>query len=704
MIIILSPIIIPQVTSTYERRNTETYPINSVHYPLRLKALNVLDVLTNGTYERGYHGSQLHGYNLIIDNITNSLTTLRLKDIYERVLMRPMPADPSSELQDTEGYIRDEIDRYLRFFNDYTPLIINPITNSIGIYHPLVFYIDTLLDGSRGKQSKIFRTGGCCIYSLRFSSSEIREPRSFIVPHEMFHTFLDMKHADDGKPIREVEVSDLYRSRKIYSTEDSLNLYENRFNFNTPGSLSGDSYLMWLGQYDWSVIQSKGYVSRPPGISNTNIYIDGKDVKRGSPGPESWFKDIIVYKNVKSPKLTSLSPGNVYEYLVDVFAVAYENMWIYRRAVSYSGSSWGWTYFLPWDYGDYFYLWQDLWDLDRAFIKWIPGDVEFKYRSDKVRGPSFHPKMPDYPLRLIVRDLKYASIQLYGSNKTIVLKNTSKAHLILGMDVDVEIWGYESEGHCLLLPNTTIDNFSCTNEDNQTLLEWSRPHVNFSAFSQVLFPDVASCDELRWCAPPQAMQYFLPRSQSQSPSSVSNESSSLFEQSSSVSNESSSLFEQSSPFDSTTITKNGKSGQVIRASSYVEIGECVSFDDCPDSETHSYEALAYLTFWLLFQFPAFIQWSLVVGLVVMGCGLCIVIFICCNVVVVGLLCQFPAVLQCLFMGLSFVVGACTCCCLSLGVYKKVAHDYIKDLAADIYDHMALRNSQEKIPDTDIEEL
>jgi hypothetical protein len=38
------------------------------------------------------------------------------------------------------------------------------------------------------------------------------------------------------------------------------------------------------------------------------------------------------------------------------------------------------------------------------------------------------------------------------------------------------------------------------------------------------------------------------------------------------------------------------------------------------------------------------------------------------------------------------------------VYKKVAHDYIKDLAADIYDHMALRNSQEKIPDTDIEEL
>jgi hypothetical protein len=627
----------PQVSSSsdaaFVKIDPKTYDINTIHYPLRLNGIEVLDILTEGRYKNPFET-----YDVFIDNAVDSLSAQKLEEVYEKILRRPIPADPSSELQDPEGYVRDEIEKYLRFFDSYTGVNFNYFDTSC--HDDILFVIDNHLSPHRGYFHRIILPNCRAVTALIFSHNDIREPRSFVVANEMFHELLNMKRAE-----RDANVSDLYGSREIYSTEDSLVLYENLFNFNTPGSLSGDSYLLWLGQYDWSVIQSKGYVPQPPALINTNIYIDGKDVKRGSPGPESWFKDIVIYKDVKSPRLTSLSPADIYEYLADVFRVAYENMWIYRRAVSYSGSDWAFLYFLPWDYGDYFYLWEDLWDLDRTFIKWIPGEVEFKYRSDKMRGPSFHPKMPDYPLRLIVRDLEYASIQLYGSNKTIVLENTSKAHLILGMDVKVEIWGFESEGHCLLLPNATVDDFSCTNEDNQTLLEWSRPHVDSelaqhlpgvnksdlpSVVSQVLFPDVASCDTLRWCVAPQARQYFL------------------------------------------------------RASSHIEVGECVSFDDCPDSETHSYQVLAYLTFCLLFQFPAFIQWLLVAGLVAMGCGLC-------GVVVVCLLCQFPLGLQCLLTVIGFIMGCCTCCCCSLCIYKKVAHDYIKDLVVDIYDHIAFRN-------------
>jgi hypothetical protein len=504
----------------------EILDINRFHYPKRLFALEGMRILSRGTYIESFES-----YRLILNNPTSILREWQIKRIYEHLLYEDISETPEADIIPTYGYNRQQIEKYIQYFHDNTDLEFysydkEDMVDVIEIHHQLVnnttnvsnnaiFLNINDLGEQHNNHTYICRNGKlfyaevysankyvvnpinfnpcittCVIFissqnqnvrgtfdiggylrgglgSIRLNNVDsFQEERDWLILHEMLHLFFNLKHVSGGNPYKPVYLYDLYDIvHKEINVEDSMIVYDGRSSFITPGTLDKKDNRLWLGQYDWSIAQVKGISNRK--FSNVDedkiIYIDGTNVVRGSPGPEFWFDEILIHK----PKV--MGSPNIFDRIKGMYFVYVENYHIFNRIRSKSTDRF--KYYFPFINSEYCNLWYDLWDLDRVFISWIPGNTLFKYRSDKLKGPSFNPVGPDEPLYLRIENIPFVDIEVYGSNKTIELINISNAYIKFGKETQLILIGYDPKYHTLIFPNNSHSNIICETKNKSTFLD-----------------------------------------------------------------------------------------------------------------------------------------------------------------------------------------------------------------------------------------
>lgn len=468
--------------------------VNTIYYHHRWFALKVMDVLLDFPLNKHYQNFET--CNILIKDPISKLERWQLNLLYHYKLKRDIPEDISTELITLEGDVLTQVEMYLNFFEIYSGIDVRKFSNKTSDL--CVFLIDKKYKSSRGFNFDIRiidKENKTILNYFVFRNNNFQEQRPWIAMHEMMHGLLKMRHDKNGNPVKNISKIGIDGLKTELTTSDSMMLYDGRSSFDSPGSILNDGTL-YMGQYDWSILQLKAYPRNyidPRFQGKSIINIDGLGVRRGSPGPEEWFDEIII-------------TGTKDRSNIDI------NSYVFRKALT---ANWNYGFEFPFMWSDERnkQLWYDLWDVERVFVKWVPGDTLFKYRSDYLRGPSFHPMKFDSKLKLTIQNVDYANIQVYGSNKTIYLDRVQKAHIILGTSLDIVIRGYEPTQHWLVeasplglggsaTANNTYLRLCENHKLNEIMLYWIEDDNNpntTSIKSKVIFKDLNYCSLLKWC-------------------------------------------------------------------------------------------------------------------------------------------------------------------------------------------------------------
>lgn len=382
---------------------------------------------------------------------------------YEQLLAKVKPL---------ESKLKDQILDYLNYFSQTVPTFNFSFTEN-RTQNLVVFTIDHDIE-PRG-----YTNWGGINNAIVFRRDYEKEMRKWLVLHEMMHGFLDLIHDVNGEPISQLPINNL-------RTENSLVLYADSSTWLGPGSRKDDLGLLYLGEFDWSIIQERSPVINPTG-NLIELELDGLGGRRGSPGPMEWFSKIVV--------------GREHSGLPDFITTWHEIFVIIGDLTDV----W-WIGFVPYWNSDTKQTWEDLWNFDEATVSIYPGHTLIKYRSDHMSGPSFDPNKVDSPLWVEVKHVKYADCKLYGLNRSLELTDIDKARIEVGPELIGTIYGFDADDDYLVFPNNSrfLTNLTCvvTVEGDRAIITWRSVSLTGKIFPSWLeINGVDSCD-IRACGGP----------------------------------------------------------------------------------------------------------------------------------------------------------------------------------------------------------
>jgi hypothetical protein len=419
-------------------------------WPSRLDAIQVMKVLSPG-YMTPYRN-----YRVYIDDPYKYPSKSVMINIARYFLPSDMSDDDIySKVQLVETKIKDQMVSYLMYMNK-TIDGFNVSFDQDRAYNIFISSID--YDSNyRG-----YIVWGGINAGIIFKDGYQSEQREWVVLHEMMHGFFDEIHDNDGVPVRPTDIGPL-------TTENSIVIYDESSTFKAPGSTDDDYDLLYLGEFDWSIAQTKSNLTNPVG-KLIEFDVDGKAGRRGSPGPMKWFSKITV-----GPSSGSLP---------DFITTWHSNFLLLNSLTDDDLLG-----FFPFWNSDTRRVWYDMWNFDEATISLYPGKTLFRYRSDYMSGPSFDPMNEDTPIYIYVKHIKYVDVKLYGKDRTLDLFDVNTARIEVGPELIGVIKGFDDSDDFIRFPDDSriIPQYTCSqNQDNDTVISWKSYDMNRNLLSSTV--------------------------------------------------------------------------------------------------------------------------------------------------------------------------------------------------------------------------
>lgn len=241
--------------------------------------------------------------------------------------------------------------------------------------------------------------------SITYSSDLSFQSKPWITIHEIMHIILLMTHNKDGEPLTHVPIESM-------NTEDTVMMYKDGGSWKSPGTINNDSPFLWLGNLDWSLANncSKGIKEFSP-HNITEIKLTGSNTIRGSPGPQKWYKKIIVGSDRNWGFFSTWYDS------LKILWKSYSNILIISNPIQNP---------ILVD------LWLDSWDVTKAWVDMRPGRESIHYRTDRMKGPSFNMCENDTKLDIVIKDVSSAQIIPGGSQKEYFIDNVNDVYIIIG--------------------------------------------------------------------------------------------------------------------------------------------------------------------------------------------------------------------------------------------------------------------------------